>query len=266
MTAQTPTFIHDFRQAAPYIHYLRGKKLVVAISSHVLLTEKLASLAADIQLLASLGVRLVLLHGSRQYLNRMVGAHGQSLNYHQGWRVTDEATLQLAKQASGLARFDLEAALSATPAQAPDRSAQTLQISSGNFLLAKPLGVLDGIDMGYTGRVRKVDVQAIEERLANGQVVLVSPLGHSLSGKSYNLGMDDVAQALAVSLKAEKLIFLSTESGLCDAQGEVISQMTSAEAETLLQTVPQKADVTRMLKAAVYVLEHGVRRAHIVSG
>lgn len=262
----THTFIHDFRQAAPYIHYLRGKTLVLAISSHVLLADRLASLAADIQLLASLGVRLVLLHGSRHYLNQMMSARGQSLNYHKGWRVTDEATLQLAKQACGLARFDLEAALSASPAQAPDRSAQTLKVASGNFLLAKPLGVIDGIDMGYTGRVRKVDTRAIEQRLAEGQVVLASPLGHSLSGKSFNLGMDDVAQALAVSLKAEKLVFLSTEDGLWNAQHQVISQMTSAEAETLLHTVPQKADVTRMLKAAVYVLEHGVHRAHIISG
>lgn len=259
-------FVADFRQAAPYIHYLRGKTVVLAISSHVLLEGRMASLTADIQLLASLGVRLVLLHGIRQYLNRMVCAQGKSLLYHRGWRVTDAATLQLAKQACGLARFDLEALLSASPAQVPGRSGETLKIASGNFLRAKPLGVLDGVDMGYTARVRKVDTVAIQQRLAENNVVLVSPMGHSLSGKSFNLGMDDVAQALAVSLEAEKLIFLGTEIGVLDQQQRLISQMTSSEVDTLLHAGVQSTDMIRMLRAATGALEHGVRRVHILSG
>lgn len=260
-------FVSDFRQAAPYIHYLRGKTVVLAISSHVLLEGKLAALAADIQLLSSLGVRLVLLHGTRQYLNRMASVQGQTLTHHRGWRITDATTLQLAKQACGLARFDLEALLSGSPAQVPDRSGETLKIASGNFLRAKPLGVLDGIDMGYTARVRKVDTTAIQQRLAENNVVLVSPLGHSLSGKSFSLSMDDVAQALAVSLKAEKLIFLGRENGVLDGEQHTISQLTSAEIDTLLHAVPpQSADMQRVLKAAMRVLEHGVRRVHILSG
>lgn len=266
MTHSSATdFIADFRQAAPYIHYLRGKTIVLAISSHVLLADKLDSLAKDIQLLASLGVQLVLVHGTRQYLNNMMRAAGSSLQYHRGWRITDEATLQHVKQACGMVRFDIEAALSTSPEQTPDRGNQRLRVASGNFILAKPLGVLDGIDMGYTGRIRKVDSQSIQQLLNEGALVLVSPLGQSLTGKSFNLGLDDVAQALATTLKAEKLIFLGTEAGVYQ-QGQLISQLTVAQAEHLLAHGKLSADISRMLKASIHVLEQGVRRAHILSG
>lgn len=260
------SFVADFRQAAPYIHYLRGKTIVLAVSSSVLLADRLDSLAQDLQLLASLGVRLVLVHGTRQYLNHMMQQAGGTLDYHCGLRITDEATLQLAKQACGLVRFDIEAALSAGPAQTPDRSSQRLRVASGNFLLARPVGVLNGIDMGYTGRVRKVDVEAIHQRLDAGCLVLVSPLGQSLSGKSFNLGLDDAAQALAVALQAEKLVFLGTENGVSTADNTLISQLTVAEAEQLLAENRVSADITRVLKVAIHVLAHGVRRAHILSG
>ena len=259
-------FVADFRQAAPYIHYLSGKTIVLAVSSHVLLADKLASLAKDIQLLASLGVRLVLVHGTRQYLNNMMHAAGETLSYHRGWRITDEATLQQVKQACGMVRFDIEAALSSSPAQMPDRNQRRLRVASGNFLLAKPLGVLDGIDMGYTGRIRKVDAEAIQQRLNEGCLVLVSPLGQSLSGKSFNLGLDDAAQALAVTLKAEKLVFLASEDGVRSTDGALLSQLTAAEAQALLDNNAHSADMSRMLKAAIYVLENGVRRAHILCG
>ncbi|MFD1245454.1 amino-acid N-acetyltransferase [Paralysiella testudinis] len=259
-------FVADFRQAAPYIHYLSGKTIVLAVSSHVLLADKLASLAKDIQLLASLGVRLVLVHGTRQYLNQMMRAAGETLSYHRGWRITDEATLQQVKQACGMVRFDIEAALSSSPAQMPDRNQRRLRVASGNFLLAKPLGVMDGIDMGYTGRIRKVDAEAIQQRLNEGCLVLVSPLGQSLSGKSFNLGLDDAAQALAVTLKAEKLVFLASEDGVRSTDGALLSQLTAAEAQALLDNNAHSADMSRMLKAAIYVLENGVRRAHILCG
>ncbi|WP_037586660.1 amino-acid N-acetyltransferase [Stenoxybacter acetivorans] len=261
-----PSFVDDFRQAAPYIQYLRGKTLVLAISSQILLRGKLDTLASDIQLLASLGVRLVLVHGIRHYLNQMISDAGGALSYHAGWRITDESTLRLVKQACGLVRCDWEALLSAGPAHMPNRSSRHLKVAGGNFLLAKPLGVLDGVDMGYTGRVRKVDTDAICRRLDEGCLVLVSPLGHSLSGKSFNLGLDEAAQALAVALKAEKLIFLGEKDGVLDEAGRVVSQLTAAEVDDCLVRVPQSAETARMLKAAVYALENGVNRAHILSG
>lgn len=258
-------FVAHFRHAAPYIQFLRGKTVVLAISSRVLLAGRLDSLAQDIQLLASLGVRLVLVHGTRHYLNHMMPA-AEAPRYHQGWRITDEAALRSAKQACGMVRFDIEAALSASPAHSLDRSSPRLRVASGNFLLAKPLGVLDGVDMEYTGRVRKVDAEAIRQRLDEGSLVLVSPLGQSLSGKSFNLGLDDVAQSLAVALQAEKLVFLGTDTALSDERGQRISQLTAAEARPLLENDNLGSDMKRMLQAAIYVLENGVRRAQILSG
>lgn len=266
MTLPATAFIHDFRQAAPYIQYLRGKTVILAISSQVLLADRLPTLVQDIQLLAHLGMHLVLVHGTRHYLDRMLQQSGRELRYHRGRRITDDAALALVKQACGLVRFDIEAALSATPAQTPDRRNRRLRIASGNFLLAKPLGVLDGVDMQHTGNIRRVDHEAIRQRLNDGDVVLVSPLGQSLSGKSFNLGLDETAAALALSLQADKLIFLSSEDGVADAQGHIISELTSAQAAELLAHGHYSSDMTRMLKTAVHVLENGVRRAHILSG
>lgn len=265
-SAQTAHFIHDFRQAAPYIQYLRGKTVVLAISSQVLLAERLNTLVQDIQLLASLGMHLVLVHGTRHYLDRMLQHSGSELRYHQGRRITDDTALTLAKQACGLVRFDIEAALSATPSQTPDRRNRRLRIASGNFLLAKPLGVIGGVDMQHTGSIRRVDHEAIRQRLNEGDVVLVSPLGQSLSGKSFNLGLDEAAAALALALRADKLIFLSSEAGVTDAHQHIISELTSAQAAELLHSGHYSADMTRMLKTAIHVLENGVRRAHILSG
>ena len=111
-----------------------------------------------------------------------------------------------------------------------------------------------------------MDAEAIQQRLNEGCLVLVSPLGQSLSGKSFNLGLDDAAQALAVTLKAEKLVFLASDDGVRSADGTLLNQLTAADAQTLLDTSAHSADMSRMLKAAIYVLENGVRRAHILSG
>lgn len=264
--SDTSSFITDFRQAAPYIQYLRNKVLVIAISSYVLKTEGLHSLAQDIQLLSSLGVRLVLVHGTRQYLNTMIHTQAETQNDRHGWRITDDESLEWVKRICGQIRFDLEAALSATPAQTPDRSRNRLRIASGNFLLAKPLGVIDGCDMQHTGQVRKIDTDTINQRLHAGEVILVSPIGQSRTGKTFNLSLDEVARSLAIDLKAEKLIFLGQNPYISDTTGNRISQLTVPEANELIKQSSYQHEITRMLQAAVDAVQHGVTRSHIISG
>ncbi|WP_274584809.1 amino-acid N-acetyltransferase [Neisseria leonii] len=257
-------FVRDFREAAPYIHYLRGKTLVIGLASALLDPPVLRALAADLNLLSGLGVRLVLVHGSRRQINRLTEAAGHTPRYHRNRRITDETALAAAKQACGLLRADIEAALSAAMSQSPQRGLRP-NTASGNYLSARPYGIIDGIDMGYTGRVRKIDADSIRRHLDHA-VVLISPLGASLGGQTYNLSMTDIARDTAVALGAEKLIFLTEQDGILDRSGGLISNLSAPEARKLLADGLIDAAQTRVLEAAVYAVENGVARSQILSG
>ncbi|WP_165089937.1 amino-acid N-acetyltransferase [Neisseria yangbaofengii] len=255
-------FVGDFREAAPYINYLRGKTLVIGVASSLLEGEPLKRLAADLNLLASLGVRLVLVHGSRVQITAALTAQNRIPTYRNGRRITDEATLQLAKQANGVLRSDIEAALCSSIPQSPQRN-KPLSIACGNFLSARPMGIIDGTDMGYTGLVRKIDTESIVNRLDSGALVLISPLGHSLSGKTFNLSMSDIAEAAAIALKAEKLIYLIEEAGILNSDGLLITNLSAQEARQLMAQQPPQQ---RLIQSALNTVEHGVSRTQILSG
>lgn len=261
----TPAFVHDFREAAPYIDYLRDKTLVIGIASDMLENQVLPKLAADIGLLSSLGIKLVLVHGSRRQISALDKAAGIEPRYHDGRRITDEATLTRAKQACGILRADIEAALSVGPTHSPQRG-KRLHIASGNFVSARPHGIINGIDMGYTGRVRKIDTEALQQRLNDGATVLISPLGASLSGKTYNLSMADIAEATAITLGAEKLIFIIEAEGILDSSGQLLTNLSAAEAKTLMEQNQIRSDQYRLLQASLNAVEHHVQRVHILSG
>ncbi len=260
-----PHFVNAFREATPYIHYFKDKTIVLALSSQVIASPAFLTLAQDINLLASLGVRLVLVHGVRQYVNRLMQQSGLTIQYHAGRRITDNITLEKAKQACGMVRFDVESALSMGMPHTPSNSMR-IKIASGNFISARPLGVIDGVDMQYAGRVRKVDHKSIETLLNAGNVVLISPLGHSLSGYNYNLALEEVAADVAVALQAEKLVFASPDAGVLNENGELISTLTTNEVEELEATTPQSIGVTRRLSAIKKALQYNVHRAHLISG
>lgn len=265
MQAASDDFILHFREAAPYIHALRGKTVVIGISSALLTGNTLTALAADIGLLAGFGVRLVLVHGTRCQITAQTEADGDTPRYHRNRRITDAATLQRTKQVCGVLRTNLEAALSLGLASLPGRG-RGLRIVSGNFVTARPYGVLDGIDMGYTGQVRKIDTQALQDCLNDGAVVLISPIGHSLSGRSFNLSMTDIAEAAAIALQAEKLVFITPQPGITDTGNRLLTNLTAQEARQLLNEQQVPPEQQRLLQAALNALRHHVQRCQIVSG
>ncbi|MFS6937732.1 amino-acid N-acetyltransferase [Neisseria animaloris] len=258
-------FVRDFREAAPYINYLRGKTLVIGVSSSLLSGSALNTLAADLNLLASLGVRLIVVHGSRAQINALAEADRHTPQYHNGHRITDETTLTYVKQACGMVRSDIEAALSIGISRAPQRGS-SLSVAGGNFVTARPYGVIDGIDMGYTGHIRKIDTDSIRQRLDNGALVLISPLGHSLSGKTFNLSMSDIAEAAAIALQAEKLIYLVEQEGIINTQGNVFRNLSAQEARILIETDRHHPTQSRLLQSAINAVESGVQRTHVLSG
>src|SRR5690349_4559872 len=258
-------FVRWLRQVAPYVHAFRGRTFVVAFGGE-LFTERtrFLSFVHDLNLLAALGIRLVLVHGARPQVDAELKARGVRTRYAQGLRITDEAALTAVKQAAGVLRIEIEAVLSQGLRHSPMAGAQ-IRVNSGNFITARPIGVRKGIDFLYTGAVRKVDAFAIRGALDAGEVVLVAHVGYSPTGEVFNLAWEDVAENVAVALRADKLLMFTDKLPL-DRKEQVISELTAHEADALARKGGAiTAQTSRALEHAVRALAGGVGRAHLVS-
>jgi amino-acid N-acetyltransferase len=260
----TREFVLSFREAAPYINAFRGKTFVIAINGETVADGCVPNIAQDINLLASLGVRIVLVHGARPQIEELLKRQGMSPQFHRERRVTDAATMAVVRQAFGATRHEIEGALSMSMPNSPMHGAH-LRIGSGNYLTAQPLGVLDGVDMQYTGQVRKIDVAGISSRLEAGELVLISAIGYSPTGESFNLTMEEVATQTAVALQAEKLVYLVKETPPNSGFQPLPSTLTAQQAEHMLAHAPLTPDIAAVLPGAIRATRHGVPRAHLVS-
>lgn len=258
-------FVAWFRSVAPYIHAFRGRTFVVAFGGEVVADGKFVELTHDLNLLSSLGVRLVLVHGARPQIERHLIRNNLDGHYHHGIRLTDSETMQCVKEAVGRVRVEIEALLSMGLANSPMANAD-IRVAGGNFITAQPMGVIHGVDLLYTGSVRKVDVVAIKDRLDRNEVVLLSPLGYSPTGEVFNLTLEEVATRTAIALDADKLIFLMEMEGVQDTQGNLLRELTVADARTILSEKDRLSeDVALFLPCAVLACEAGVARTHLVS-
>ncbi|WP_127478114.1 amino-acid N-acetyltransferase [Sulfurivermis fontis] len=262
----TPTdeqaFVRWFRGSTPYINAFRGRTFVITFGGELVAEEQFASFVHDIGLLNSLGVRLVLVHGARPQIEERLNARGIELHYENGLRITDAAALACVKEAAGTVRVELEALLSMGLANSPMAGAR-IRVASGNFVTAQPLGVRDGIDYQHTGEVRRIDGEAIQKQLHDGAIVLLSPIGYSPTGETFNLSAEDVATATAMQLRAEKLIFLTDAKGVTDSRRRLIRELNLTEAEQALAR-KQSEEMARCLGGALRACRGGVRRAHLI--
>jgi amino-acid N-acetyltransferase len=257
-------FVRWLRQVAPYVHAFRGRTFVVAFGGE-LFTERTRFLTFvhDLNLLAALGIRLVLVHGARPQIEAELKSRGVRSRYAQGLRITDEAALKAAKQAGGVLRIEIEAVLSQGLPSSPMAGAQ-IRVNSGNFITARPIGVRKGIDFQFTGAVRKVDSFAIRGALDAGELVLVAHVGYSPTGEVFNLAWEDVAENVAVAMRADKLIMF-TDRVPVDKRDQVVSELTAREAEALVKKGGLTQQTTRAIEHAARGLGNGVGRAHILS-
>ncbi|MCK9285413.1 MAG: amino-acid N-acetyltransferase [Rhodocyclaceae bacterium] len=256
------------RQAAPYIHAFRGKTFVIAFGGEVLAGEdgrnRAQALIHDIALLDSMGIRLVLVHGARPQIDAEMQGRGLQPRFHKGLRVTDGEALECVKRAMGVTRIEIEALLSQGLPNTP-LAGGFLRVTGGNFITARPVGVVDGVDFQYTGAVRKVIAEEIQADLEQENVVLITPIGASPSGEIFNLAWEDVAEAVAVAVKADKLIFLSDAPGVVDKKGALLDALTADQADDLLRRkVKQGPEVERVLPRAVRACQAGVGRVHFL--
>jgi len=257
-------FVSWVRGAAPYIHAFRGRTFVIGFGGEVMEGPRAQSLAYDCNLLAALGIRLVLVHGARPQIESEMARRGLEPRYHHGLRVTDAAALECVKAAMAVTRLELEALLSQGLPNTP-MAGSYMRVTSGNFITARPVGVVEGIDYQYTGAVRKIIADEINADLDQQNVVLITPLGVSPAGEIFNLSMEDVAEAVAVALKAEKLIYLCDAPGLLDGEGRLIDSVTADEAQRmLLAEEGLTEDLDLYLPRAISAVRRGVARAHLI--
>ncbi|MFT4099885.1 MAG: amino-acid N-acetyltransferase [Burkholderiaceae bacterium] len=256
-------FVDWLRQVAPYIHAFRGKTIVVGFPGELVQAGQLNALIQDIALLQALGMRMIVCHGARPQINEQIRLRGAEVNYSQGMRVADGVALECAKEASGELRLDIEAAFSQGLPNTPMAHA-AVRVISGNLITARPIGIIDGVDFGHTGLVRKVDVRTMNFALNGGSIVLLSPLGFSPTGEAFSLAMEDVAAATAAALDADKLIFVTETPGVVDLTGKILGEISENEAKRLLGQDLLPPDSAFYLKHALRACEGGVSRAHII--
>ncbi len=258
-------FVSWFRQSSPYIHAHRGRVLVLSFGGSALTSAGFSSLIHDIALLNGLGIKLVLVPGARPQIEERLALRGADMQIANGLRITDAAALECVKDAAGSVRVEIEALLSMGLANSP-MAGTRIRVTSGNHVTARPIGIVDGIDYQHTGEVRRVDAQGIRFHLEQGSVVLIPPLGYSPTGEVFNLNAADVASSVAISLGADKLIYLSEARP--PARGRLKSaSLVPREVDDLVKRrrkMPE--DQARVLCNAARACRAGVRRVHILDG
>ncbi len=267
------TFVPWFRSVAPYIHMHRGKTFVVGVAGEAIEAGKLPNLVQDIALIQSMGVKIVLVHGFRPQVNEQLRLKGHPARYSHGMRITDEVALDCAQEAAGQLRYEIEAAFSMGLPNTP-MAGSTVRVISGNFLTARPVGIVDGIDFQHSGLVRKVDVAGITQTLNAGSLVLLSPLGFSPTGEAFNLTMEEVATSVAIALQADKLLFVTETPGIRTRPNEaaaednpIDTELSLADARRLLTNLPPANDPSDLgfyLQHCVKACAAGVERSHIL--
>lgn len=264
-TEQNPGFVDYFRNSVAYINAFRGRTFIIVFYGESLNSRSFPHLVHDFALLSCLGIRLVLVHGARPQIDAHLKRLKHTPTYHKGIRITDASALDCMKQAIGALRMEIEAQLSVGLANSP-MAGLRLRVSSGNFVTARPYGIRDGIDFQHTGEVRRIDADAINARLAGGDIVLLSPHGYSPTGEIFNLHAEDVATAAAMALRADKLIYLMEQQPLQDAQKQLIRELSLDQVSQLLKGKRKlNEDMQRILTSALQVCHNHVRRVHLLN-
>lgn len=264
------TFVPWFRSVAPYVHAYKGKTFVVGLAGEAIAAGKLNAFVQDLAILHAMGIKLVLVHGFRPQVTEQLRAKGHESRFSHGIRITDPIALDCAQEAAGQLRFEIEAAFSQGLPNTPMANS-TVRVISGNFLTARPVGIVDGVDFMHSGVVRRVDAGAIQRAIDTGAIVLLSPFGFSPTGEAFNLTMEDVATSTAVALQADKLIFMTEVPGIRenpnDPDSPIDTELALADAQRLLAQLPspsQPTDTAFYLQHCVKACLGGVERSHIL--
>lgn len=267
MTLSHEDSIRLFRNSAPYINAHRGKTFVIMFGGEAALDPNFPRLIQDIALLQSLGIRIIITHGARPQIDERLQLRGLQGRFVEGLRVTNKATLECVKDAAGSLRSQIEALLTLGLPNSPMHGAR-IRVCSGNLVIAKPIGVRNGIDFEHTGMVRRIDVEGIQDQLDDGSIVLLSPMGYSPTGEVFNLSHEDVATQAAIALKADKIITLSEFDGIYKVDPQYGEKFIRTIELNALQSLVDKHEIiaeSTCLSAMMEGVAAGIERCHCVS-
>ena len=247
----------DLRGILQYIPQFREKTFILSVDGAIVTSENFANILLDVAVLRSLSIRVVLVHGASAQIKTLAEERKIKPSNLDGAGITDADTLQLALTAANRLTHEILEGL----------SANDLRAACTNAIIAHPLGIIQGVDHLFTGKVERVDTQLLEKLLSQDIIPVVPPLGFDGDGKTYRVNSDSVAVALADTLKATKLIFITTHDGIF-RQGQLIRQILVADLDAILAN--HKSDILpEMLSKAVHAAaacHAGVQRVHIING
>jgi amino-acid N-acetyltransferase len=247
----------DLRGILQYIPQFRDKTFILAIDGAIVTDENFATLLLDVAVLRSLNIRVVLVHGASAQIKALAEEQNVQTSNLDGSGITDAATLKLALTAANRLTHEILEGL----------SANDLRAASTNVIIAHPMGIIQGVDHLFTGKVERVDVQLLQTLVAQDVIPVIPPLGFDGDGKTYRVNSDGVAVAVAEALKAIKLIFITAQDGL-RCNGQLIRQMLVSELQNLLQQ-NSAGFVPEMLSKAQHAAlacRAGVPRVHTING
>lgn len=247
----------DLRGILQYIPRFREKTFILAFDGAIVTDENFANILLDVAVLRSLNIRVVLVHGAAAQIQALAAEQKVTASNLDGAGITDATTLKLALTAANRLTHEMLEGL----------AANDLRAACTNAIIAHPMGILQGVDHQFTGKVERVDVELLQTLLAQGVVPVMPPLGFDGDGKTYRVNSDAVAVAVAEALKAVKLIYITTTDGLY-CQGKLIRQMIVGELSALLEKNKCEFTPETQSKAvhAAAACQAGVQRVHVING
>ena len=247
----------DLRGILQYIPQFREKTFILAVDGAIVTDENFATLLLDVAVLRSLSIRVVLIHGAAAQVKSLAAEQNVVPSNLDGTGITDAATLKLALTAANRLTHEILEGL----------SANDLRAASTNAIIAHPMGIIQGVDHLFTGKVERVDTELLQALLAQGVVPVIPPLGFDGDGKTYRVNSDGVAVAVADALKATKVIYITSNDGLIH-NSQLIRQLIVSELQLLLQSQADGfiPEILSKAQHAVAACKAGIPRVHIING
>lgn len=251
-------------EALPYIRDFSEKRVIVKYGGSAMLDEKLQqSVIKDVALLKLVGMKPIIVHGGGKEISKWVRLMGKEPEFAEGFRVTDEDTMEVAEMVLNKVNKHLVQMMEKLGVRAAGISGK----DGGTIICDKKL--VNGRDIGYVGDVREVNPELIDTLLENDFVPIIAPIGLGDDYKSYNINADDAACAIAKSMRAEKLVFMTDIEGVCrDAKdpSTLLSVLTLEEANRMIEEGFVGGGMLPKLRNCIDAVEGGVGRVHILDG
>ena len=246
-------------EALPYIQKFKGKTIVIKYGGNAMIDEELkSSFARNIVLMKSVGINVVVVHGGGPQIGKTLDELGVKTEFIDGMRKTCSDTMNVVEMVLG-GKINKEIV---SLIHKHKGCAIGLTGKDGNLISAKQLHS----SLGFVGEVKKVNTRTLDLLINADFIPVIAPIGAGDDGEGYNINADLVASAIAVSLKAEKLILLTNTKGLLDKAGELLTGLDSVKVEKLIQDGTIYGGMLPKINCALDAVKYGVKDAHIIDG